>query len=188
MTSEFADIANLAHQLEDAERDGQTLVAGLPEELAAWRPAPGAWSISECFDHLAVSNRAYLAAMNEPASRARGQGTLRRGPMKPGLLGAWFIRTLEPPVKRRMQAPARIVPRVSPPLSDAFPAFLTSHEEVRAFLSANADLDLTSIRFPNPFIRGLRFSLATGLNVIAAHERRHLWQAWRVRRAAEAAG
>jgi len=31
----------------------------------------------------------------------------------------------------------------------------------------------------NPFIRGVRFSLATGLHVIAAHERRHLWQAAR---------
>jgi hypothetical protein len=33
----------------------------------------------------------------------------------------------------------------------------------------------------------VRFSLATGLHVIAAHERRHLWQAWRVRQAAERA-
>ena len=33
----------------------------------------------------------------------------------------------------------------------------------------------------------VRFSLATGLHVITAHQRRHLWQAWRVRRAAEAA-
>jgi hypothetical protein len=48
-----------------------------------------------------------------------------------------------------------------------------------------AEIDLTGVRFPNPFIRGVRFSLATGLHVIAAHERRHLWQAWRVRQAAE---
>jgi len=33
----------------------------------------------------------------------------------------------------------------------------------------------------------VRFSLATGLHVIAAHERRHLWQAWRVRANAERA-
>jgi hypothetical protein len=43
------------------------------------------------------------------------------------------------------------------------------------------------VRFKNPFIHGVRFSLATGLYVIAAHERRHLWQAWRVREAAEGA-
>ena len=30
----------------------------------------------------------------------------------------------------------------------------------------------------------IRFSLATGRHVIATHERRHLWQAWRVRRIA----
>jgi hypothetical protein len=43
------------------------------------------------------------------------------------------------------------------------------------------------IRFVNPFVRGVRFSLATGLHVIAAHERRHLWQARRTRDAAEEA-
>lgn len=42
-----------------------------------------------------------------------------------------------------------------------------------------------ALRIPHPFVRGIRFSLATGLHVIAAHERRHLWQAWRVRRALE---
>jgi hypothetical protein len=31
----------------------------------------------------------------------------------------------------------------------------------------------------------VRFSLATGINVLAAHDRRHVWQAWNVRRAAE---
>ena len=34
---------------------------------------------------------------------------------------------------------------------------------------------------------GLRFSLASGLHVLAAHARRHLWQALGVRRAAERA-
>jgi hypothetical protein len=39
--------------------------------------------------------------------------------------------------------------------------------------------------FVNPFIRGVRFSLATGLRVIAAHERRHLWRARNVRHVIE---
>jgi DinB superfamily len=76
--------------------------------------------------------------------------------------------------------------RPAPPLSDAFASFRNSQDEVRAFLSRHADLDLGAVRFPNPFVRGIRFSLATGLHVITAHERRHLWQVGRVRRAAEA--
>jgi hypothetical protein len=31
-------------------------------------------------------------------------------------------------------------------------------------------------------VPGVRFSLATGLHIIAAHDRRHLQQGWRVRR------
>jgi hypothetical protein len=57
---------------------------------------------------------------------------------------------------------------------------------VRTFLRRYGGIDLAGVRFPNPFIRGVRFSLATGLHVIPAHERRHLWQAWRVRQAATA--
>jgi hypothetical protein len=34
--------------------------------------------------------------------------------------------------------------------------------------------------FTNPFIKFVRVSVATGLNVIAAHDRRHLWQAEQV--------
>jgi hypothetical protein len=56
-------------------------------------------------------------------------------------------------------------------------------DDVRTFLTRYADIDLAGVRFVNPFIRGIRFSLATGLHVIAAHDRRHLWQAWNVRRA-----
>jgi hypothetical protein len=84
-------------------------------------------------------------------------------------------------VKRRTRAPALIRPRPSPPLRDAFEQFIASQEEVRAFLHTYAGIDLAGVRFPNPFIPGVRFSLATGLHVIPAHERRHLWQARRVR-------
>jgi hypothetical protein len=184
-----ADILALEEALNTAERDARALVAGLSEEQGAWRPAPGSWSVAECLDHLAAGNRLYLRAMRPAADRALAQGRRRRGPARPGLIGGWFVRTLDAPVKPRfkMKAPRVIRPRVSPPLADAAGQFLRLQDEVRTFLRAYADIDLAGVHFPNPFVRGVRFSLATGLHVIAAHERRHLWQAWRVRRAAESA-
>jgi hypothetical protein len=158
----------------------------LSDAHGTWRQAPGSWSVAECLDHLAVGHRVYLAAMEPPAARAREAGRLRRRPARPGLVGGWFVRSLEPPVNPRfkLRAPRKTVPRASPPLADASAAFFASHTQVRAFLQACADLDLAGVHFPNPFIRGLRFSLATGLHVLAAHERRHLWQASNVARAA----
>jgi hypothetical protein len=154
----------------------------LSSEQGVWRPAAGSWSVAECLDHLAKSNRVYLDAMLDPARRAREEGRYRRGPATPGLVGGWFARTLEPPVKARFPAPRKLIPNPAPPLAEASNRFMKAHSDVRIFLETNADLDLAGVRFPNPLLPGVRFSLATGLHVIAAHERRHLWQAWRVRK------
>jgi hypothetical protein len=41
------------------------------------------------------------------------------------------------------------------------------------------------IRFWNPFVLGLRFTVGTGFQIIASHGRRHLLQAERVRDSAD---
>jgi hypothetical protein len=181
-----ADVATLIEQFDAIESDARALVNGLSEAEGRWRPAPSAWSVAECLDHLATANRVYLKAMRSPAERALNRGQTRRGPALPGVVGRWFVGWLEPPVKPRLKgkSPRAIRPRLEPSLADAFEAFLLSHEETRAFLQRFMDIDLARIRFPNPFIPGVRFSLATGVHVIAAHDRRHLWQAWSVRRQA----
>jgi len=189
MTTAFpgADLAALDAAFDAVEREARALVAGISESQGRWRPAPGAWSVAECLDHLATANRAYLRAMEPVSERASAEGRVRRGPVRPGLLGRWFVWSLEPPARRllRTRAPRVIRPRVAPALADAAGQFFASHHEVRAYLQRYGGIDLTGVTFPNPLIRGVRFSLATGLHVLAAHERRHLWQAWRVRRAAE---
>jgi hypothetical protein len=183
-----ADIQVLQEQLDAISRDANALADGISGDLGAWRETPNSWSVAECFDHLAIGNGLYLAAMQDGASRARKQGRLRHGAARPGLIGRWFIRYyLEPPPRAAfsVKAPRRIVPRTNATLDDAFTRFSESHRQMQAYLEENAGLDLTGARFVNPFIPGIRFSLATGLYVIAAHDRRHLWQGWRVRKAAE---
>lgn len=183
------DLEDLQDQLDAAERDAEALVAGLSEDRGTARVRPGSWSVAECLDHLATANRVYLLTMQGPANLANTRGRLRRGPAKPGWAGRLFIGSLEPPPKwwSKLKAPKKIRPRPSPPLAEAFAAFLASQADVRDFLRAYARLDLARIRFPNPFVKGVFFSLATGLHVIPAHERRHLLQAWQVRRALEGA-
>ena len=187
MVGPFPEIDALDAALDATGRDAASLVNGLTEDLGRWRQGTDVWSVAECIDHLAVADRVYLRSMAEPARRAREQQRMRRKPALPGLIGGWFAKSLEPPVKvlRKLKAPRLIRPHIGPLLADAYRDFTTAHDDVRAFLRANADLDLADITFPNPFIRGVRFSLATGFHVIASHERRHLWQGWRARQAAE---
>ena len=176
-----AELQKLIDELDAADCDAKAVAEGLSEVQGTWRPAPGAWSVAECFDHLAIANRVYLAPIVDGAARGRAAGRMRRRPALPGLAGGMFARSLEPPVRLKTKNPKVSTPRPSPPLMDSLAAFLESQEHVRAFIHANHDLDLASIRFVNPFVRGIRFSLATGLHVITSHDRRHLWQAWNVR-------
>lgn len=191
MTTPFVheDLAALHAAYEQNTRDARTLVSGLSEALGTWRSAPETWTVAECLDHLATGTRVYLEAMQPPAARALAAGRMRRGPARPGVIGGWFVRYLEPPARPllKSKAPRKIRPRISPPLADAADAFLASQDELQAWLRRFASIDLAGTTFPNPLVPGIRFSLATGLHVLAAHNRRHLWQGWNVRRAAEQA-
>jgi hypothetical protein len=143
---------------------------------------PGAWSIAQCLDHLTNANRVYLAPMREAAARALAAGAPRRGPIAPGIFARWFIRSQEPPVKTRMKAPAKIKPAPQIDSASVWPSFQSSQAEVRRLLLELAHLDLNAVRFKNPFINGVRVTLGAGFLILAAHQRRHLWQAENVLR------
>ena len=105
-----ADIQILHDQLDDAERDARQLAAGPSDELGNWRPTPGSWTVAECLDHLAITNRYYLAAMSAPALRARRIARSRhqsrhrhRRVARPG-------RRSRCPAKHRSRLPPRPVP------------------------------------------------------------------------------
>lgn len=181
------DVRQLEDQFDAVERDARALVDGLSEMLGTWHADANSWSVAECLDHLATANRVYLNAMQGPAVHASQQGRRGRHRISPGVFGRVFVHSLEPPVKHRLKGKApkiiRPQPRIS--LTDAFAGFMASQAAVRSFVRDFYDIDLSGVRFPNPLVKWLRFSLATGLHIIAAHERRHLWQAWKVRHAAE---
>jgi hypothetical protein len=173
--------------LDDLDRsDGDTrgLIGGLSDSQANWQPRETAWSISQCVDHLARANTIYTAALLAAVKDARAVRKLRSAPIQPGWISRIFIHALEPPPKRKLRAPKKIVPAAQISGEEALRAFLHSQEQVRTVIREGAWLDLNRIRFRNPFIGILRFTVGAGLLIIAAHNRRHLWQAEQVREAA----
>jgi hypothetical protein len=66
---------------------------------------------------------------------------------------------------------------------EALQVFLDSHAPVRRVLEFWDRVNFNRVRFKNPFVPLIRFTVGTGLMVINAHDRRHLWQAERVQQA-----
>ena len=50
-------------------------------------------------------------------------------------------------------------------------------------ISDSADLDVNRATFKNPFLSVIKVRVGTALRLIAAHDRRHLWQADQVKKA-----
>jgi hypothetical protein len=90
---------------------------------------------------------------------------------------------MEPPVKRRMRAPRKGKPLPMKERRAILDAYRAGHDLIRGLIADARDIDVNRARFPNPFVPLIRFSVATGLFVIAAHDRRHLWQAEQVKQA-----
>jgi len=179
------DLREILAQLEASDREAHTLLHDLNEEQLNWRPDERSWSIAQCLDHLNETNRIYLAPILDAIGKARKAGSVRRGPVRPGFLGRWFVSWMEPPPKRKVPAPGKLVPALRKGRAELLEDWRRTQAELSAVLHEAAGVDLNATRFVNPFLSVIRFSVGAGFQVIAAHERRHLWQAEQVRRRGE---
>lgn len=150
-----------------------------------WQPENGErWNILECLDHLSVSTNVYLdamesAVMGAPAGRSAAEFHTA------GFPSLKFTQSLEPPVTRKITAPGKIRPRPTLNIEGILPEFLKTMERVFALVKNTAGKDLNAVRFRNPLLPVLRFTVGTGFLIIAAHGRRHLWQAEQVTKEAD---
>jgi hypothetical protein len=173
-------LLSILDDLQKSDQEARRIAGSLSDAQANWQPSPAAWSIAQCLDHLGRANTVYAAALDKAVRETSAAKRSSSQPIQPGWFGRFFIRSLEPPPKRKLQSPKKIVPVSRMAIGEALEAFLRSHEDVRSVIRDGAALDLNRIRFHNPFIGFLRFTVGTGLLVITAHDRRHLWQAQKV--------
>jgi hypothetical protein len=178
-----ADIARLVSEFDDIQHATDDLLDGLDDEQFNWLPAPGAWSIGQCFDHLNVANAMYVDCIDRAIASARAADRRPRGPLSSTVFGRWFVASLEPPVRARLRAARKIRPAAARlHKAEVWPAFVRIHGQIRTLLREGARVDLNSARFRNPFVGIVFMRSSTAFRVMSAHDRRHIWQATNVRR------
>jgi hypothetical protein len=152
----------------------------LSDEQFTWHPSPEAWSIAQCIEHLNVTARFYLTYIDEAIAEAIRRGLYAEGPFFYGLPGRFLVGVTEPP--SRIRARARPILQPGPPRrrKDVMAAFRAYQVQYIDRLRQANGLDLARARVSTPVARWLRMSLGSGFALMAAHERRHLWQARRI--------
>lgn len=169
----------LIAELDAADRRATALAKPLTRQQLNWKPDLGVWSVGQCLEHLCIANEEYVGAMSN--SLLPGQPAVVQE-IKPGWFGRLFIRRyIEPSSKtKRGRAPRKTRPGAEIEAS-ILDRFLRSNDGARDLVHRASNYDVNRIRFKNPFIPVIWFTVGTGLEILSRHERRHLLQAERIR-------
>lgn len=173
---------DLLAQIDAVEAEARRILEGLDEGALNWSPAPGSWSMAQCLDHLCTVGGDYLNAIDAGIARGREKGKTGDDVSRPGWFERWFIANLEPPPKRRFKAPWVMNPAEMVE-GEVVDRFFALQDRFRGAVEATRGLDVNRSKFRNPYLKFLFFRVGAGLQINLAHERRHLWQAERVRKA-----
>ena len=176
----------LISELDAADRRAESVAMGLSTFQLNWQPRQGVWSVGQCLEHLRLANEILLPAISA-ALEGRQHKTVAE--IRLGWFSRWFIRTYIAPnpggararTPKMMEAAKQVKPIV-------LEGLLSTNQAVRELARRASSYDVNGIRYKNPFIPLLRFTVGTGLEIVAKHQSRHLLQAEGVRQAADFPG
>jgi DinB superfamily len=170
-------LTEVERELNEATARAWTLVRSTDPRLFTVRPHPHSWSAAECLSHLSISSEMFLPVLAEALETAEKRGIVSDKPPKMDLLGRvlrWF---LEPPIRQRLKTAAPFVPKSVRAKNEAFGEFSSLQERLLQMLRDARGIDLGKVKVVSPFDKRVRYNVYSAFRIIAAHQRRHLWQA-----------
>lgn len=175
------ELRDLRAQIESIQKDALGLAASLSEAQFHWRPSPERWSIGQNLAHPNVVDGIDVPMLARAIQKGRNAGWTSAGPFGYGGLSRWFVRISEKPGRFGMRAPKVYLPPADAPKDKVMAEFVSIHDRMLELVRQSDGLDLARIKVPSPFPL-VSFSLGQRFALLAAHDRRHMRQAWAVRK------
>jgi hypothetical protein len=174
-------LAALVNELDRATARARELAAGLDDATFQAHPPPGGWSAAECIAHLTLTTAAFLPGLDTAlAAGRRGFPDSRR--YRRGLVGSLLAWSLEPPVRLRFRTLPAFVPGSTVSKAAVLADFARLQRELVDRIQRASGLDLNALRITSVFNARVSYNPYAAFCILAAHERRHLWQAERALR------
>ena len=173
-------LGDIAEQLALNRVRLDTLAAGKTPEALNWRPEGNRWSIAECIEHLNLTADMLLPEVDKSITAGAPAAAGTEGVARHSMLFKWLLPVIEPPPKRRFKAPRASRPRPHLDAERVIERFTKVQDEVVERLERSRGINLTQTKVRHPGTPLMRFRLGEIFVTIAAHERRHLWQAEQV--------
>lgn len=170
-------LEQLEKELDEATGQARRLIESTEPRLFTVRPNLSSWSAAECLAHLSISSEQFLPVLREAVDEGRRRGLTGDSAPSMDVVGRvlrWFM---EPPVRSRMRTSAPFVPKSVRAKSEAIAEFVSLQAKLIDILHSARGLDLRKLKIVSPFNERFRYNVYSAFRIIAAHQRRHLWQA-----------
>jgi DinB superfamily len=169
-------LADLKQQLQSCSATAQKLTESLSEADLKQRPANQGWSMAECIQHLTATTQLYLPIL----AAALPDAPAGDGPYKMDWKGRLLKWVLEPPYRSKVKTMPSLEPKIES-VRHVLPDFLASQQQFINAMELWNGRASDKVLITSPFNKRLRYNIYSLFNVVAAHQRHHLWQAQRVK-------
>ncbi|HYF02502.1 MAG TPA: DinB family protein [Patescibacteria group bacterium] len=182
-TSHVPSLDSYERRIAEIKKYAEELVSDLTDAQFNKKPANGGWSVGECFEHMNILGKEYIAPLKKAIDTARKKGWKPKQKYKYSFFGRAFIRSMEPPYKMKLKT-TKAMQTQDKNLSKekVLKDFYALQEELLRLMREAQDVDLQRAKAPSQILPVIRFSVGEWLAVTAVHERRHLWQAAQVKK------
>lgn len=170
------DIRRVIEELDSNEKLVERIIQDNKHRLNV-RPSASEWSIGECIAHLSTVANQLSKPLTTAIRDARAQGKRGEEPFRYGVIGRWFTKSMEPPVKRKSKTFKIYEPTVPVSPEALMREFRDAHDTLKQLAREADGLDLARIKMKSPAFKWLKIGLGDWFFSTAAHERRHIWQA-----------
>ncbi len=149
----------------------------LPDEVLNLKPAPDAWSILECLEHLNLYSAFYLPEIEKHLRYNSGNP---KADFKSGLWGNYLVKMVIPKEGgKKMKTFASMNPQGSQLGRDVVRVFIESQQDLANYIEMAKSADLNKTGIPVTFTRLIKLKLGDALRFMAYHNQRHVQQALR---------
>jgi len=149
----------------------------LSENQINWKPNKQNWSIAECIDHLAITNKLYLAEFEKQFSKEQIKTDCSVTKAKHRLLSKFIIKSVNPDNIKKVKTFPVFMPSKSKYRKDVFDYFFEIQNNLINLVSSAKDLDFNKYVMSSPAAKIIKENFCDVLEIIRLHDRRHFNQA-----------
>ncbi|MFZ9046429.1 MAG: DinB family protein [Cyclobacteriaceae bacterium] len=170
------EIDHWIKEINQVSKQIKELIAERNFEMLNWKASNKEWSVLQVLDHLKTVNSSYFPITENLRSGAYKPPFLGKIDFFVNLFGKLILKSVQPEEKKKTRTFPLWQPSFGEAASSDIDTFFDCQDELITWITKNADLIKENPVISSPASNNVVYRFQVVLDIIVAHEKRHLLQ------------